>query len=130
MRSQRGATFITWVAVAGIGIFMFLTGVKILPMYLEFYTVQSLINEIARNPESVNMSKQEILSKVDDFLNVNGINTLQKTDFSYEAAKANSSTKVLGVKYEVKKPWVANLQFLATFQYSAEIRKASAIWLS
>lgn len=37
--------------------------------------------------ESVNMSKQEILSKVDDFLNVNGINTLQKTDFSYEAAK-------------------------------------------
>lgn len=28
MRSQRGATFITWVAVAGIGIFMFLTGVK------------------------------------------------------------------------------------------------------
>ncbi len=127
MKSQHGATFITWVAMAGIGVFMFLTGVKVAPMYMEFYTIRSLMNEIAHNPETVSMSKQDVLNKVESFLDVNGINTIHKTDFSFENAKGNPATKVLGVKYEVKKPWVANLQFLATFEHSAEIRKASAI---
>lgn len=120
MRKQKGATFLTWVAGAGLVIFAFITGVKIAPLYMEFYTVRSLVDRVAQESSSKS-SLQQIRRKVDDYMTVNGLNSLSSSDFKVEPVEGKNNTKALEVYYEVRKPWVANIDFLLTFEYSKEL---------
>ncbi|UJS23934.1 DUF4845 domain-containing protein [Thiothrix winogradskyi] len=123
MRKQKGATFLTWVAGAGLVIFAFITGVKIAPLYMEFYTVRSLVDRVAQESSSKS-SLQQIRRKVDDYMNVNSLNSLSSSDFKVEPVEGKNNTKALEIYYEVRKPWVANIDFLLTFEYSKELGAA------
>ncbi len=123
MRKQKGATFLTWVAGAGLVIFAFITGVKIAPLYMEFYAVRSLVDRVAQESSSKS-SLQQIRRKVDDYMNVNSLNSLSSSDFKVEPVEGKNNTKALEIYYEVRKPWVANIDFLLTFEYSKELGAA------
>lgn len=123
MHKQKGATFLTWVAGAGLVIFAFITGVKIVPLYLEFYSVRSLVDRVAQESSSKS-SLQQIRRKVDDYMNVNSLNSLSSSDFKVEPVEGKNNTKALEIYYEVRKPWVANIDFLLTFEYSKELGAA------
>ena len=124
MRKQQGATFLTWVAGVGLVIFAFITGVKLVPLYLEFYTVRSLVDRVAQE-SSERSSLQQIRRKVDDYMNVNGLNSLSSKDFQVVQVDGKNNVKALEIYYEVRKPWVANIEFLLTFNYSKELGVAN-----
>jgi hypothetical protein len=124
MRKQKGATFLTWVAGVGVVIFAFITAVKLVPLYMEFYTVRSLVDRVAQESSSKS-SLQQIRRKVDDYMNVNGLNSLSSKDFQVVPVEGKNNVKALEIYYEVRKPWVANIDFLMTFEYSKELGVAS-----
>ncbi|MEN9503104.1 MAG: hypothetical protein RI964_2389 [Pseudomonadota bacterium] len=124
MRNQKGATFITWVAGVGLILFIFITGIKLMPLYLEFYAVRNLVDKIATDPDVTRANTMQIRRKVDDFLNINGLYTLSASAFSIAQVEGKKDTRALAVNYEVRKHWVANIDFLVTFTYSAELGKA------
>lgn len=124
MRKQRGATFLTWVAGVGVVIFAFITAVKIAPVYLEFYTVRSLVDRVVQESSS-KASTQQIRRKVDDFMIVNSLDSLALDDFKVVQVEGKNNVRALEIYYEVRKPWVANIDFLMTFQYSKELGAAS-----
>ncbi len=124
MRKQQGATFLTWVASAGVVIFVFISAVKLVPVYLEFYTVRSLVDSIAKTSPN-NVSTQEIRRKVGDYMNVNSLTTLAIDDFKVVQLEGGNNVRALQIYYEVRKPWVANIDFLMTFDYSKELGAAS-----
>ncbi|MGB3916964.1 DUF4845 domain-containing protein [Thiothrix litoralis] len=124
MRKQQGATFLTWVAGLGVVIFAFITVVKIAPVYLEFQTVRSIVDRVVQEA-SAKASTQEIRRKVDDFIIVNSLNTLSVNDFNVVQVEGKNNVRALEIHYEVRKHWVANIDFLMTFQYSKELGAAS-----
>lgn len=124
MRKQKGATFLTWVASAGAVIFVFITAIKIAPLYLEFYTVRSLVNRVAQESAS-NTSTQQIRSKVDNFMIVNSLDSFAVSDFKVVQVEGKNNVRALEIHYEVRKHWVANIDFLLTFEYSKELGAAS-----
>lgn len=124
MRQQCGATFITWVAGLGLVIFMFITGIKLAPLYLEFYAVQSLVEKVATDPSMQRASTLQVRSKVADYLDINGLYTLTPEAFSVVQVAGKDGVRALQVKYEVRKHWIANIDFLTTFEYSQELGKA------
>ncbi|MBU0655526.1 MAG: DUF4845 domain-containing protein [Gammaproteobacteria bacterium] len=124
MRKQKGATFLSWVAGAGLITFMFVTAVKLIPLYLEFYAVRSMVDDIAMEPDMAHASKQQIKGKINDYLNINGLYTLSADAFSVEQVQGKKNVRALEVNYEVRKHWMANIEFLTTFKYSAELGKA------
>ena len=124
MRKQQGATFLTWVAGLGVVIFAFITVVKIAPVYLEFQTVRSIVDRVVQEA-SAKASTQEIRRKVDDFIIVNSLNTLSVNDFNVVQDEGKNNVRALEIHYEVRKHWVANIDFLMTFQYSKELGAAS-----
>ncbi|QTR49588.1 DUF4845 domain-containing protein [Candidatus Thiothrix anitrata] len=124
MHKQKGATFLSWMATASVIIFSLVTVVKLVPSYLEFRAVKSLVNDIAANPSMKNASKQQIISKVDDYLNINGLYTLTSDAFSIESVAGKKNVRELVVHYESRKNWLANIDFLTTFHYSVELGKA------
>ena len=124
MRTQKGATFITWVAGLGLVIFIFVTGIKLAPLYLEFYAIRNLVDKIATDPEMTRANTMQLRRKVDNYLIVNSLYTLSNSAFSITQVEGKKDVRALAVNYEVRKHWVANIDFLATFTYSAELGKA------
>jgi hypothetical protein len=124
MRKQRGATFLTWVAGVGVVIFAFITVVKIAPVYLEFYTVRSLVDRVVQESSS-KASTQQIRRKVDDFMIVNSLDSLALDDFKVVQVEGKNNVRALEIYYEVRRHWVANIDFLMIFQYSKELGAAS-----
>lgn len=124
MRKQKGATFITWVAGAGAVIFVFITGVKLAPVYLEFYTVRSLIDKVAEDGTIARASTQQVRRKVGDYIDINGLYGITPNDFSVVDVDGKNSVRALEVSYEVRKHWFANIDFLMIFEYSKELGAA------
>lgn len=124
MRRQRGAGFLTWVSGVGIAILFFITLVKLAPLYLEFYAVQSMVDDIAAEPGMNAATTRQVRRKVDDYLNINGIYGLSKDNFEVQQIKGKNDVRELRVYYEVRKHWLANIDFMTTFEYSKELGKA------
>lgn len=121
-KKQRGLSFLSWVSVLGVLILAFVTGVKLVPVYVEFYSVQSLMKKIAADPSISAMNTQTLHRKLDDYLNINGMYAIKREHFSVRPIPEKKNAKALMVDYEVRKPWLGNIDFLMTFHYAEELK--------
>lgn len=121
-KKQRGISFLSWVSILSIVILAFVTGVKLVPVYVEFYSVQSLMKKIAEDPAISAANTQSLRGKLDDYLNINGMYTVKREHFSVQPIPENKSAKALMVDYEVRKPWLGNIEFLMTFHHAVELK--------
>ena len=88
--------------------------------------MRSMVEKIAMEPGIASANTQQLRRKVDDYLNVNGLYTLTASAFSVEQVAGKSNVRALAVNYEVRKHWIANIDFLTSFNYSVELGKAGA----
>ena len=133
-KRQQGATMITWLIVAGLGILMASAVVKVAPYYIEFNNVKGLMKNIAGSPNIKTAGMRQINNKIEKHLNINNLYALEK---AYYASKTRSAdgrksknpfklTKIkkskdkrkLTVAYDVPVPWIGNLAFLIKFKHS------------
>lgn len=121
-KKQYGLSFLSWISVLSVLILAFVTGIKLVPVYVEFYSVQSLMKKIAEDPAISAVNTQALRGKLDDYLNINGMYTIQREHFSVQAMPENKNAKVLMVDYEVRKPWLGNIDFLMTFHHAEELK--------
>ncbi len=120
-KQQRGATFVSWLVAAAIFIFLAITGIKLAPVYIEYYTIKGMVDEFARKPETKRANKRMLRSAIDKRLNINSLDKhLSAKNFQIENI-GGSKRRQIRVQYEVRKPWFANLDFIATFDYNKEI---------
>ena len=87
MRSQRRQKGIGFIGLAFVVIVvgaLLLVGFKLLPAYLQFFTVKGALQEITHNPELKGASLQEIRSAFDKRAIVNDINVIQGKELEIE----------------------------------------------
>ena len=121
-KKQQGLSFLSWVSVLSVVILSFVTGIKVVPVYVEVYGVQSLMKKIAADTSIRAMNTQALQRKLDDYLNINGMYAIQREHFSVQAMPENKNAKALMVDYEVRKPWLGNIDFLMTFHHAEELK--------
>ncbi|MEE9445493.1 MAG: DUF4845 domain-containing protein [Cocleimonas sp.] len=130
-KKQQGATFITWLVVAGFMILVASAVVKVAPYYIEFNSVKSMMKDIAGESGIKTANKHQINSKVAKYLNVNNLRGLEKVfyasksrdgktenPFSIVRLKKGDNRKKLTVNYPVETPWISNLSFLIKFEHA------------
>ncbi len=133
-RKQRGATLVSWLIVAGLGVMAASAVVKVAPYYVEFNNVKGMMKVIAGSPGIKNANMRQINSKVEKHLNVNqlyalenayynskpGIPAKTKTTnpFSLKKQRKGKNKRVLTVQYDVPQSWIGNLFFLIKFKHS------------
>lgn len=121
-KRQRGATFITWLMGAAVAIFLAILAMKLVPVYIEHETVKSMIDSIAADSNMTTANKRVIRTKIDKVLNINSMDDqLDAKDFTIEKVKGTNNRRELKVAYEVRKPWMANLDFVVKFEYGKEL---------
>jgi Tfp pilus assembly major pilin PilA len=117
--TQRGLTLLGFIMVLMVvGIFAFV-GLKLFPVYSEYYSVVSDMKGIQSEPGVANMSPEIVKDKL-----------FRRFYISYVTSVKNEHVKVtrqngynLNVKYEVRKPLVYNLDFVAKFDKTVDLTR-------
>lgn len=115
---QRGMTVTGWLLVLlMIGIIATL-GIKIGPVYLQNYTVQSVLKSLKDEPlitqKTAAMIKEMIMRRLD----INGIYSLSKKNIE---VKKTPGVMVVSIDYKVQKRIIGNLEALMTFSEKVEL---------
>lgn len=126
---QKGATFISWMIVAAIGILIFSAVIKVGPSYLEYNSVRSMMDSIAAEPGIKDKNKRYVYAQVNKYININGMYTLEKAMAEQKVFKVSQLRKGNGKRltahYEVRKHWLGNLSYLVDFEYSVILGEKS-----
>ncbi len=114
---QQGVTMVGAIFIAGLIVFLAIMGLKLVPAYIEFATIQNHLRDLARAPDTRNASPAEIRSafnrraQIDDIDSVSG----QDIDISREGGGV-----VLVIEYAERIPLVANISACIDFEASSE----------
>lgn len=112
IRKQKGLSIIGFLIVLSVIIFFSYCGMRIGPIYLEYYSVVSAMNGVASERGSAQYTPFDIRRKVLDRLYVSYATENVKSEH-IRVIRRNGVQ--LRVTYEVRKPLMGNLDVIASF---------------
>jgi hypothetical protein len=112
---QQGMTFIGLVLVIAAVIFLAVIGMKVVPSYIEFFSVKKIIKSIGSDPKFNEMSKQDIIKSFDKGADIGYVTVIKGSDLVIEKS---STGNIVSATYQVVTPIVANASVLLDFNTS------------
>lgn len=122
MKQQRGMTFIGWVVVLALVISYVLIGIKVVPAYIEYFSVKKVLATMANDPGFASMSPAEIRNSFDRRANIDYITAVSAQDLDIGK---NDGENVVSVEYSQKIPLVANISLVLDFSASTASGKSA-----
>jgi hypothetical protein len=116
---QGGMTLIGFVFVLSFVIFLSYIGMKIGPIYMEYFSVVSAMNGVASERGSANLSPFDIKVKVLNRLYVS-YSAENVHENNIKIMRTNNGVNVR-VAYEVRKPVIGNLDVVAKFDRTTRL---------
>jgi hypothetical protein len=111
-RKQKGLSLIGFILVLSLVIFTAYIGMRIIPIYLEYYSVVSAMDGVAKERRSADWTLFDTRVSVLNRLYVSqNADTVKEKDIT--VVRRNGVQ--LRVAYEVRKPLIGNLDVVATF---------------
>jgi hypothetical protein len=118
-KEQYGMSFISWLLVIGIAGALAVVGLKLIPVYMEYGTVVSVLESVAEEQATNRHPSNAVWKSIEKRLEINNISYIKKDNFQSE--KTNGGEKFT-IKYEVRTHMFSNLDTVASFQKSVEVR--------
>jgi len=141
-RKQRGATLVSWLIVASLGVIAASAIVKVGPYYVEFNNVKGLMRVIASAQGIKKANMRQINQKIEKHLTVNSLHALELAYYNSRAGTAakdktknpftlkkekKSSRRILTVAYDVPQSWIGNLFFLIKFKHAVVLGEPDVV---
>jgi hypothetical protein len=123
MHKQRGITFIGLVFVIVTLVLVAVMGMKLIPAYLEYFSVKKAITKISNEPSFAAMSKKDIVDEFDRSATIDDINVVRGNDL--EVSKDDAGKPVVSIEYQATVPLIANVSALIDFSASTESARTS-----
>lgn len=115
---QRGITLIGFLIVLMVvGFFLFI-GIRLFPVYSEYYGARKDLNAVAEEPGVKTKSIAQIREMISRRFYISYIENVKPADIELVKDKGDGS---LYMKYEVRKPLAYNLDFVAKFEHTVEL---------
>ena len=113
-KHQTGMTMISWILLIGLIGFVGIFGFKLLPIYMEYYTINKALITVAQNVQP-GESPYQIKSSISNLFDVNSVNILKPEDVDI---KVDPDTKavVLGINYDSRTNFIANIDLIVHFE--------------
>lgn len=116
---QKGMTFTVLAFVIAVGITAFIIGIKLAPVYMQYYTVKSVIQDVAKEPGSAGKSHVEIWRALERRFDVNSIDVVRQEHITIVKHATGASIQLA---YEVRKPLIGNVDAVVVFEHSAPLQ--------
>lgn len=117
-RRQGGITLLGFIFVAGLVGFLVFMGIKLFPMYSEYYSVKSALKSLAAEPGVGNYAPGRIQDLFFRRLNISYASNIKKEHVKIQRVDNGWQ---MDVQYEVRKPMVANLDAVGRFHASQHL---------
>ncbi|SDH34244.1 DUF4845 domain-containing protein [Pseudomonas panipatensis] len=119
-RSQKGMSLLGWLIVLALVAFFASTAFKIIPHYLDYYSIEKAITSVETDKAAEVRSVPEFYSYVDKALTINGIRDLKLQDAM--DVKLDSNEFRVHLKYEKREPLIENLDLVVHFDKDFRVR--------
>ncbi|MGH8039362.1 MAG: DUF4845 domain-containing protein [Stenotrophomonas sp.] len=123
MKTQRGMTltsFLVVLCIVGFGLYI---GMKLFPMYSEFYAVKTALKGIAKEPGVGNMEPGKVQEMFFRRLDISYSESVKPANVKFERVSGGWNMKV---NYEVRRPLVGNLDVVGKFDAHQELTLSGA----
>ena len=117
-RAQRGITLIGFILVLIVVCFFGYMGMVLGPAYNEYFSVKKAVNTVAGASTPNSSDINELRKALDRQFNVDYVNSVEGKDAKLIRAKDGN---ILEMKYEVRKPFLYNIDFVMSFAHSAKL---------
>lgn len=116
---QRGMTAIGWLMVLGLIAFFSLIGLRLVPVYLEYFSVVTALESLKKNSDASGDAPRQVVDALMRRLDISDVKSVKPANV--KVLNEGGALKV-AVNYEVRVPLMGNLDALATFNKSVELR--------
>ncbi len=117
-KKQQGMTGLGWMTVIFLICFFAFVGIKLLPVYMENYSVKSIIKAVKQEPNIAKKSAAAVRALINKRLLINGIRDIKKEHISIKKFAGVLSVKI---EYEVRKPLFGNMDAVMSFKDEFEL---------
>lgn len=117
MRYQTGASTIATLLVLLSAALLLVVAVKIIPIYVDDYTVQEMLENLQDDEQTRTMTVRELKERIQRRMSVNSVDVIKAGDIKLEQ---NGQTMTMGLSYEVRTNLFANIDALVHFDHLYE----------
>lgn len=115
---QKGMTAIGWLLMLGLIAFFTLITLRLVPLYLEFAKVTSVLESLQDEPGITRQTRGEIIKLVTKRFDMNDINYV---DPGLVEVSKNKGVLKVGISYERREHLLGNIDVVASFDKQIEV---------
>lgn len=132
-KQQAGLSTIMLILIVGLFGYSIYVGLKVVPVYMEYFSIKSAVDGLADEMKTRQMSKSQFLELLRRRLDINyidisrltpsrdGCDKYKRDVFHYKTTKKGTE---VGVNYEERVHLFANVDFLLTFDHLLTVKSA------
>jgi hypothetical protein len=118
-RGERGMTAGSVVLLLLLGGVLALVGLRLIPVYLNHFKVVSALESLTEQPEPGQMSNMEVWNRLSGRFEVDDVDFLERDDVQIQPTRYG---KTVSVDYEVRRHVLGNVDAVAQFSHTVELR--------
>ncbi len=119
-RKQRGLTLISFGIVLAVGLFFAYTGMKIIPVYLEYNALLNALQLVQEDPGAADMAPSQIKNKIINSLWVSYASDNIRREHIHLSRSQGIKIQVV---YDVRKTWIGNIDLILHFDKTVTLRR-------
>ena len=120
IRKQRGLTLIGFIIVLAIGLLFAYTGMRIIPMYLEYHALINAMDKLVNDPMSKSMPAYKIKQSIQMSLWASYASNNIKNEHIRISKKSDGVN--VRVAYEVREEFLGNIDLVGSFDRTVVLR--------
>jgi len=111
---QGGLTMITWILLIAMIGFIGLFAFKLIPIYMDFYTINNALTTVAKDATATE-SPAQVKQAIDNIFDVNSVNAVKVDDIGIKPG-ADGKGLQLTLDYDARSNFVANVDLVVHFE--------------
>lgn len=116
---QKGLSLLGWLTVIALAGFLAVVGLKLVPVYLEYFTVAEALEAVAQEKAVSKENKRMVWERISKRLDISYVGSVKAEHFSVEVKKGKTT---LVLKWERREHLFGNLDIVAAFEKRVEAR--------
>jgi hypothetical protein len=121
---QRGLSMIGFLFVAVVLVFMAMLAMKLVPAYIEYFSVKEILGNMGKAPDLKSQSNADIRNDFFKRANVSYVTVVKPEDLTVDRS---SGTPVISADYEFRTKLVGNVSLVVDFSASSDPNAAARV---
>ncbi|MGI3131518.1 MULTISPECIES: DUF4845 domain-containing protein [Halopseudomonas] len=119
--SQKGASFFGWLAVIALLVFGMVIAMKLVPIYMDHYSLRNIITTVNEDPSVKINSLRDLNSYIQKGMQLNSIRDIDAKE-AIETTQSGQNAYTVVLKYEVRAPLLNTVDLLVHFDETFIVR--------